>query len=133
MPTFQEKFKPFNKPWTTKHFKSSEFDSPDVPGSGSNMSSVFIEILEKIRSEVMYTFQIDSGFRTVKHNNNIGGKSNSSHLRGLAVDIFCVSDHIRFLIIQSAIKNGVKRIGIGNNFIHLDFDDSLPQEVVFLY
>ena len=39
----------------------------------------------------------------------------------------------RFKIVEMAMKHGIRRIGIGDNFVHLDMDYSLPQGVMWLY
>jgi len=44
-------------------------------------------ILDKAREIAGVPFIITSGFRTPEENKKAGGKSNSAHLRGLAVDI----------------------------------------------
>ena len=71
-----------------KHFSYSEFDSPDLPGSGkTKMSTEFIHKLDRIRERAGFPFIITSGYRTDSHNAAVGGVSNSSHKKGLAVDI----------------------------------------------
>ena len=54
---------------TLKYFSRSEFDSPDLEGSGDNMSGEFLEMLDEARglaTEVSgkdFPFKINSGFR----------------------------------------------------------------------
>jgi hypothetical protein len=47
-----------------KHFKLSEFDSPDLPGSGKNMNPDFLKRLDEAREIAGVPFNINSGFRT---------------------------------------------------------------------
>ncbi len=103
-----------------KHFDIHEFSSPDVYGSGEKMHEGFLRLLDKIRSKAGFSFVINSGYRTVKHNKKVGGVSNSSHLIGRAVDISATDDVKRKKIIDIAISLGIERIGVGNSFIHLD-------------
>ena len=72
-----------------KHFKISEFDSPDLKGSGQKMDKVFLKLLDQARDRAGVPFKILSGYRTIEHNLNVaGGRVGSSHLFGLAADIY---------------------------------------------
>ena len=79
-----------------KYFTYEEFDSPDVQGSGQMMSEDLILILESVRNELGKPVVITSGYRTPAHNEKVGGKPNSSHLKGLAADIACKDSRYRF-------------------------------------
>ena len=126
-----------------KYFKREEFVSPDT--GEEQMNLIFVKYLEKLREFVGQPLVITSGFRTLAHNEKIGGTKNSAHLRGLAVDIACPDSALRYKILDFVLNNKtffynndiiiveIRRIGIGKNFIHLDCDKSLPQEVVWLY
>lgn len=122
-----------------KHFSLSEFDSPDLPGSGERMNSDFLQTLELARQwvEVNYKglvkFIINSGFRTPAANAEAGGSVTSSHLKGLAADIRCNSSFERFVIIQALLFAGFTRIGVAENFIHVDNDPDKPQALMWTY
>jgi uncharacterized protein YcbK (DUF882 family) len=116
-----------------KNFQLSEFDSPDAPGSGKLMDEELLNILDQMRSDAGIPFIITSGYRTLEHNKAVGGKPNSAHTRGLAVDISAPDSKSKYLIIRESFVNGVSRIGIGKTFIHIDLDKSLPQNVVWVY
>lgn len=116
-----------------KFFQPDEFDDPTEKGSGKKMNINFIQTLDLIRSDCGFSFHINSGIRSSAHNAAMGGKSDSAHLSGVAVDILCLGSPQRFSIIEAAIKRGIKRIGIGSTFIHLDGNLSLPQRVAWLY
>ena len=114
-------------------FEPSEFDSPDEPGSGAiHMKAIFIEKLAEARKLANVPFRINSGYRSVAHNHRVGGMPNSAHLRGLAADIRVFTAAERHAILWAAHQVGFKRIGIYKTFIHLDYDTSLPQEVVWV-
>tara|TARA_R110002153_G_scaffold7929_4_gene34991 strand:+ start:1516 stop:1902 length:387 start_codon:yes stop_codon:yes gene_type:complete len=116
-----------------KYFTISEFDSPDVRGSGDKMDLLFLLMLDKCRDIAGIPFYISSGYRTEKHNKKIKGVKDSAHTKGLAADISAVSTTERYTIINAAIKVGFKRIGIGQTFIHLDTDTTKAQEVMWDY
>lgn len=105
-----------------KHFKLSEFDSPDVKGSGKNMKSDFLKKIDIARTYANIPFKINSGFRTKERNKMAGGSENSSHLKGLACDIHCVDSNSRLIIVNALLNAGFRRIGIANTFIHCDTD-----------
>lgn len=117
----------------TRYFNTSEFDSPDEIGSGKNISLLLVSKLTFMRSLYGFPIQITSGYRTKAHNKKVGGKKDSSHLKGLAADIYCTKSFDRFILIQLAFKAGFTRIGIHQKFIHLDIDQTKPESVVFLY
>jgi len=81
-------------------YAQSEFDSPDLPGSGIYMKPSVIERLESMTRELGYKLTISSGFRTAAHNRKVGGVVNSRHLSGRAVDIDTIpSNHAQVLAI----------------------------------
>lgn len=121
-----------------KYFKLSEFASPDQPDSGDMMDELFIETLDIARDIYGYPMIINSGFRTIDHNQKLkemGYKvaKNSSHLLGLAADIHCVDSKKRFLLIEALLDAGFTRIGIGDTFIHVDGDTDKAQCVIWTY
>jgi|TARA_B100001094_G_scaffold74985_1_gene71365 uncharacterized protein YcbK (DUF882 family) len=115
------------------YFKYSEFDSPDLPNSGHNMDPTFLRMLNHARQIAGIPFRINSGFRTKEHNAKVGGTENSSHLRGLAADIYATSSTARYEILSALIKAGFYRIGIANTFIHVDTDNDKTQKVIWTY
>lgn len=112
-----------------KYFKRSEFDSPDVAGSGDGMSRELLEKLEALRKRVGRPLRINSGFRTAAHNASIKGKANSAHLRGLAADISTLDSKVRFAVLEAARSLGIRRLEIAPRHVHIDVDPSLPQDV----
>ena len=116
-----------------RYFKVTEFASPDEPGSGFNMDKDFVCLLDKARELAGVPFRITSGYRSEKHNKKVGGVKHSSHLRGLAVDIYTPDSNTRFLILDSLFRVGLTRFGLGENFIHVDADELKPSNVVWTY
>ena len=97
------------------------------------MNLELLNILDQLRGKCGFPLKINSGFRTKEHNEKVGGKPESAHTKGLAVDIAVADSRERFKIIEYALSFGIKRIGFGSNFLHLDMDFTKDQEVVWLY
>jgi uncharacterized protein YcbK (DUF882 family) len=116
-----------------RYFKVEEFDSADLPGSGRVMDRSFLYTLDVTRDFAGIPFIINSGYRTPSHNEAVGGKPNSAHLKGLAADISAPDSKSKFLIVQAALKVGIDRIGIGKDFVHLDIDSELPNPCIWTY
>ena len=61
-----------------RYFDTSEFDSPDEPGSGQYMDDEFLEMLDNARHMAGIPFIINSGYRTKAANRDAGGLKNSA-------------------------------------------------------
>ena len=98
-----------------------------------NMVEDFLAKLDNARVIADMPFIINSAWRSPEHNKDVGGKPNSSHLKGLAVDIKIENSRQRFIVLQSLIAAGFNRIGIGKTFIHVDGDKDKDPRVTWLY
>lgn len=116
-----------------KYFKLSEFDSPDLIGSGEEMKQSTLNLLDEAREVAGIPFVINSGYRTEKHNADVGGVQGSSHTKGYAIDVACSSSFNRFKIINAALQVGFTRIGVSESFVHLDNDPGKAQTVIWTY
>ncbi len=121
-----------------RYFTYTEFDSPDEVGSGKKMHPDILEMLDEVRDKFDKPIRITSGYRTKKYNESLSARGykaspNSSHLKGLAVDIACSSSVDRYHLINCLLDVGFKRIGIANTFIHVDIDDEKANEVIWTY
>jgi uncharacterized protein YcbK (DUF882 family) len=117
--------------YKVKYFNMDEFKCPCC--GEVNINEEFIEKLDKARYLANIPFKITSGYRCPKHNKEIGGSPTSSHMKGLAVDIACENSSDRYRIIEACINVGLKRLGIGENFIHIDGDRDKVWQVVWTY
>lgn len=121
-----------------KYFETSEFDSPDIVGSGINMDNDFLRMLDDARERAGISFKINSGYRSEAHNLRVGGvprsetNRGSSHLYGFAADISCKDSSSREVIVKSLIEAGFRRLGIAKSFIHVDNDPN-KSSAVWLY
>ena len=114
-----------------KYFKEEEFACPCC---GENKTKQILMLtIDQLRDAVGQPLTISSGFRCPKHNEAVGGKSDSAHLKGLAVDIVCENSHLRFLLVKHALKLGFVRIGAAHKFLHLDMAGEKPIQVIWLY
>lgn len=116
-----------------RYFSYSEFDSPDEVGSGQKMHPDILEMLDEVRDKFDKPIRINSGYRSEKHNTKVGGTPNSSHLRGLAVDIACNSSVDRYHLLNCLLDVGFNRIGIAGSFIHVDIDPEKAKDVIWTY
>ena len=82
---------------------------------------------------------VTSGARCHEQNLAVGGVDNSAHLphpdsgQCRAVDLLIRSGEDRYELLELALKVGFTRIGIANNFLHLDVAWDLPAPVIFTY
>ena len=121
-----------------KYFTLDEFDSPDLPNSGINMDANFLSMLDDARHMADIPFKINSGYRTQEHNieiyRRLGKKPiDSAHLKGKAADISCSGSRERWITITALQDAGFNRIGIANNFIHVDSDENKSPNVIWTY
>lgn len=108
-------------------FKSSEFDH-----GGPEMHPDFMQKLQLARSvaeqkckekDIPITFAyfvITSGSRSESRNRQVGGKPDSTHLYGRACDIKAEYSRSRLIIVESLLLAGFTRLGIGDDFVHVD-------------
>ena len=92
-----------------------------------NINEFSLKKIDLLRELLGTPLFINSACRCRKHNVDIGGKEFSSHLcsssqESFAFDVACKDAHERFLIIRAAIRVGFHRIGVYEDFIHLDDD-----------
>jgi len=80
-----------------------------------------ISLLKSITREIGDIY-ITSGARCEKHNMKVGGKKNSAHILGKAVEVATLDARIRYKVIKSILGRGVKRVGWGGaeKFLHFD-------------
>ena len=107
----------------TENFKFKEFECKC--GCGRNeISPVLMNKLQDVRTAFGKPMIINSGFRCVEHNKEIGGVLNSAHCEGLAVDIQCINPIDRYKLLHLLMTFGFRRIGVYKTFIHADIRTS---------
>lgn len=103
-----------------KYFSKDEFYSPDCSCDKINQNLVLA--LDYVRKQMGRPIVVNSGYRTVAHNEAVGGVSNSQHTLGNAADIHISSQHEGDQI-EYWFKDYIgEECGVGryNTFIHLD-------------
>ena len=126
----------------SKHFTLEEmchtsqpFDNTPSVQQIINLCFGVHNILEPLRNLLEKPIIINSGFRSKKVNEAVGGVSNSQHLQGLAADIrVCHADIQRVFYILKALKHCDQVLG-GRSFVHISWkvDGSPRQEYIQNY
>ncbi len=113
---------------STANFNWSEFYSKDGSVfSGGNVGSATVKEnirrlmykLEALRKKAGGAITINSGFRSINHNRNVGGASNSQHTYGIAADIV-VSGKSVSQVNSIARSCGFSGIILYSTFNHVD-------------
>lgn len=119
----------------TTYFKTDKM--VDCPcGCGLTITDKGLwEKLDLARQLADTPFIITSGARCLTYNRKIGSKDTSSHIDGLAVDIATPTSDVRYKILFALLSAGFKRIGYNGRkkFLHVDVDESKPQNIIFDY
>ena len=82
-----------------------------------------------------FELQIHSGYRDPEHNKDVGGVEGSEHTHdpAEAADVFCQRSGTRYKMLRWLFIEGVRRIGIGNTFIHIGIAKDMPQNMCWDY
>ena len=97
-------------------------------GCGGDISDDLKTVIEAL-SFALGGVIVTSGYRCLKHNQEVGGVPDSAHTKGLAADISCKDGAYRLKLVLQALKSGIMRIGIGKTFVHIDIDHSKPDSI----
>ena len=117
-----------------KYFNKSELECKCGCGQ-VDMGKKFMSKLDLARGISGTSYVINSGYRCTRNNAAVGGKTDSAHTKGLAVDIKTEGSRKRFLVLKGLFEAGFNRVGIDLNkgFVHVDLDDSKDKDVVWGY
>lgn len=114
-----------DRSYVTKNFRVSEFS---CKGKGCcstvKIDPKLAEYLQQIRDHFKKPVTINSGYRCTKHNQAVGGSSNSYHTKGQAADIV-VSGVKPAEVAKYAESIGINGIGLyetskDGHFVHID-------------
>lgn len=102
------------------YFSESEFTRCVPSCLKSQMDEKFMKRLNKARRSAGIPFVLNCAFRSVEYDKSKGRTGNSYHTKGRAVDIRCLDNNSRAVIVKALIDAGFNGIGIANTFIHVD-------------
>lgn len=108
----------------TPNFYLDEFvHDGDKPPTGAIVVNIrqLAQRLQVIRDITGKRIRINSGYRSLEHNAEVGGKPDSYHLRGMAADIVIVGMTPRE--VQELLKNWSGGLGSYETFTHVDIRD----------
>ncbi len=99
---------------------------------------ILTQKLQSVRNYLNEPIIIVSGYRCEEHNANVGGSSTSSHLAGLAADIYIPDNFYRYRLIEAIVlSKAFTRYGTGDRngvkTFHVDCDLSKPQRISWGY
>ena len=113
----------------TKNFTSREVMGSSVSDSGVfEMDQKVFDVAQYIRDAIEVPVNINSAFRSRKHNEAVGGAKNSYHLTGQALDL-SGDGIVEFMLEAYDTKNvhfnrmrslGLGGLGIYDNYVHID-------------
>lgn len=112
-----------------RYFKESEFRSATPSCSLNDMDPDFMQKLDDARTLCSYPFVINSAYRSKEYELSKGRPGTSSHCKGLAVDISCITSICRLKMLLALLAVGFRRIGIYSTFLHVDMDVSKPVSI----
>lgn len=97
------------------HFKGAELICPHC-GAGV-IAYELVLMLEKLRARVGEPLRINSGYRCPEHNRAVGGRPDSYHLLGVAVD---VAKPEGVDLARHALEVGFSGVIEYDSFVHMD-------------
>lgn len=118
--------------YVPRYFSEKEMNRCNPPCSLADMDDAFMIGLDNARHEAGIPFVLNSAYRSVQHELFKGRDGTSSHCAGIAVDIRCNTSVTRLKVLRALLAEGFTRIGIAQDFIHVDADWKKPQ-CIWLY
>ena len=101
-----------------------------------NVQPALLSHLQAMRDMLGRPMVVTSGCRCASHNDAVSTatpKSASPHLGGWAADIAVRDRAERYAVVDAALAVGVKRIGVGKSFVHIDVAPHLDEGVLWTY
>lgn len=117
----------------SKYFTEEEFRKANPSCSLSDMDEKFMNKLEAAREIAGVPFIVSSAYRSVAYEKKKGRSGTSRHTMGIAMDIRCYDNALRFRIVNALLSVGFRRIGIASSFIHVDDGYPNSSPLIWLY
>lgn len=104
-------------------------------GAILNLHPDLLQALTELERRMGFELDVNSGYRDPEHNEDVGGVDNGEHTYDPAegADVFCQRSVTRFKMVSELIAMGIRRIGIGNTFIHIGIAKDKPQDCMWDY
>ncbi len=115
------------------YFTDRDFARANPACSIEDMDPGFLGRLDRARAISGVPYVITSAYRTIAHEKAKGRDGTSTHTKGLAVDIRAGHSHERYRIVKGLLEEGFSRIGVGEDFIHVDTDPDKPHQLIWHY
>lgn len=116
-----------------KYFTDDEFKRASPSCSLSDMDETFMSKLDLARDIAGVPFIVSSAYRSVAYEKKKGRSGSSRHTLGIAMDIRCYDNAVRFRIVNALLSVGFRRIGIASSFIHVDDGYPTSSPLIWLY
>lgn len=116
-----------------KYFTDEEFRKATPSCSLSDMDENFMSKLDLARDIAGVPFIVSSAFRSKEYEKKKGRSGTSRHTLGIAMDIRCYDNALRFRIVNALLSVGFRRIGIASSFIHVDDGYPTSSPLIWLY
>lgn len=104
-------------------------------GKTANIHLDLLDILRDLEEAMGFELTITSGHRDSGHNLEVGGVVGSEHTYSPAegVDVLCKQSTTRYKMKKWLYQHDVRRIGTGEDFIHIGIAEEKPQFVEWTY
>lgn len=130
----------------TKNFSwyeiAPKYNLSEIPDSvKTNLKKLALEVLQPARERLGIPLLITSGYRSLAHNQAVGGAKDSQHVKGTAVDIYCPSK-TGLELYDFFVRNFSGKLGgigiyanenIRGKFIHIDIRPKITGAITSWY
>lgn len=94
------------------------------------LDKILVSMLEYARGLAGFPIILTNTVRTLEKNAQVGGAQNSSHLKGLAVDVQKpIGDFETMKLMWALGRAGFKRVFVYTKHIHADIDPDKVQDI----
>lgn len=106
-----------------------------MTGATGNLHPDLMVVLTQLERRMAFELHVTSGQRDVDNNTAVGGVPNSEHTYSPAkgADVRCLSSAIRYKMLRELFSMVVRRIGIGETFIHIGIASNKPLDCAWTY
>jgi hypothetical protein len=106
-----------------------------MTGETSNLHPDLVATLTQLERRMGFELHLNSGHRTMEQNAAVGGVPKSEHTSSPAqgADVRCLSSATRYKMLRELLSMGVRRIGIGETFVHVGVAMDKPQDCIWTY